>query len=410
MRKRPQHSPQTYFSVVGNCLQVHGQPLTALAERAGDRAFYAYDSEVMTRRVQELRALLPADIELHYAIKANPMAEVVAHMAGLTDGLDVASAAELTTALATGTPPTEISFAGPGKSATDLRDAVDAGVIIILESSTEMHRVAALAAGTGRRPTVAIRVNPDFELKASGMKMGGGPKPFGIDAEQVPAVMAELATLPLDFVGLHIFSGSQNLRPEALIEAHDKTVELALRLAAAAPYPIRWLNIGGGLGVPYFPGEQPLELAPVMANLQGLLGQIKTGLPQARVVMELGRYLVAEAGLYVCRVTDKKESRGQLFLITNGGLHHHLAASGNFGQVVRKNYPVCIGNRVTGEVHENVTIVGPLCTPLDLLAERMELPAAEIGDLVVLFQSGAYGYTASPHHFLSHPPPLEIFA
>ncbi len=409
-RKRPQHSPQNYFSVVDNCLQVHGQSLTALAGRVGDRAFYAYDSEVMTRRVQELRAVLPAGIELHYAIKANPMAEVVGHMAGLTDGLDVASAAELATALATGIPPGEISFAGPGKSAADLQAAVDAGVIIILESTTEMHRVAALAASTGKRPLVAIRVNPDFELKASGMKMGGGPKPFGIDAEQVPAVMAMLATLPLDFVGLHIFSGSQNLRPEALIEAHDKTVELALRLAAAAPSPIRWLNIGGGLGVPYFPGEQPLELAPVMENLQGLLGRIKAGLPQARVVMELGRYLVAEAGLYVCRVTDKKESRGQLFLITNGGLHHHLAASGNFGQVVRKNYPVCIGNRVTGEVHENVTIVGPLCTPLDLLAERMELPAAEIGDLVVLFQSGAYGYTASPHYFLSHPPPLEIFA
>ncbi|PLW81600.1 pyridoxal-dependent decarboxylase, exosortase A system-associated [Kineobactrum sediminis] len=408
VRSRPQHVGQHNFPVVDNCLHIGGQPITTLAERAGDRAFYAYDSSVMSQRVTELKAQLPSAIQLHYAIKANPMPAVVQHMSGLVQGLDVASGAELAVAIATGTASADISFAGPGKSDADLRAAVAAGVIIILESSTEMHRVAALAGETGTLPKVAIRVNPDFELKASGMKMSGGPKPFGIDAEQVPEVMQVLANLPLDFVGLHIFSGSQNLRPESLIEAHDKTFDLALRLAEQAPRPLRWLNIGGGFGVPYFPGEQTLDLKPIMHNLQRLVDELLAAMPDVEIVMELGRYLVAEAGLYVCQVSDKKVSRGQTFLITNGGLHHHLAASGNFGQVIRKNYPVCIGNRVTSDTLENVSVVGPLCTPLDILGERMPLPAADIGDLVVLFQSGAYGFTASPHLFLSHPPPLEF--
>ncbi|MCR9186172.1 MAG: pyridoxal-dependent decarboxylase, exosortase A system-associated [Halieaceae bacterium] len=408
-RGRPQHAPQNHFAVRDNCLQVGNQAVTELARQANGRPFYAYDHRVMDARVAQLRQQLPDAIHLHYAIKANPMPALVQYMAGLTDGLDVASAAELATALATGINPAEISFAGPGKSLEDLRAAVHAGVIIILESMTEMQRVADIATELGTRPPVAIRVNPDFELKASGMKMGGGPKPFGIDAEEVPDAMARADALGLDLVGVHIFSGSQNLRPEALIEAHDKTFELALRLAGQAPRPFRWLNIGGGFGVPYFPGEEPLDLSPVVQNLQQRVDEALRQLPDVELVMELGRYLVAEAGIYVCTVSDKKISRGQTFLITNGGLHHHLAASGNFGQVIRKNYPVCIGNRVISEEQETVTIVGPLCTPLDLLGERMPLPTADIGDLVVLFQSGAYGYTASPHLFLSHPQPLEFF-
>lgn len=408
-RRKPAHAPQRHFTARDGTLLIGGEPVTALAEQADGLPFYAYDGDVMRARVATLRAQLPAGVELHYAMKANPMPAVVDHMAALTDGLDVASARELATALATGRAPLDISFAGPGKSEEDLRAAVKAGVIIIIESPTELERVAALAPGAPQPPRVAVRINPDFELKASGMKMGGGPRPFGIDAEQVPEVLDRIGTLPVDFMGLHIFAGSQNLRAEALIEAHDGTIDLALRLAAAAPGPVRWLNIGGGLGVPYFPGEQPLDLEPVMANLRERLGELRAALPAATVVMELGRYLVAEAGVYVARVTDRKVSRGQVFLVTNGGLHHHLALSGNFGQVIRKNYPVCIGNRMDEAAAETVSIVGPLCTPMDILADRMELPAADVGDLVVVFQSGAYGFSASPHGFLSHPAPRELF-
>lgn len=397
------------FEVHDNALHVAGQPVSELAARVGERPFYAYDSGLMSERVRYLREHLPADIDLHYAIKANPMPAVVHHMSGLTQGLDVASAAELSVALATGVNPMDISFAGPGKSTRDLEDAVAAGVIIILESPTEMERVAALADQRGCQPPVAVRVNPDFELKSSGMKMGGGPRPFGVDAEQVPELLQRIVDTPLRFMGLHIFTGSQNLRHEALIEAHDQTFALAARIAASSRMPMRWLNIGGGLGIPYFPGEQPLSLEPVCDNLRERLADWRESHPQSTVVMELGRYLVAEAGVYVCRVTDRKTSRGQVYLVTNGGLHHHLALSGNFGQIIRKNYPVCIGNRVHGEASEPVNIVGPLCTPLDILGQRLSLPAADIGDLVVVFQSGAYGFTASPHGFLSHPPPEELF-
>lgn len=406
--KRAEHWPQRHFAVVDNCLHVGGEAITAIADRAEGRAFYVYDRNVMTGCVEEWRRAMPAELHLHYAMKANPMPEVVQHMAGLADGLDVASAGELRLALATGITPETISFAGPGKSDEDLRSAVGAKVIIILESPTEMRRVSAIASELGVRPPVAIRVNPDFELKTSGMKMGGGPKPFGIDAEQVPAVMESMKGLPLDFMGLHIFSGSQNLRADSIVDAHNKTFDLAWRIAEAAGVSLRWLNIGGGLGIPYFPGERPLDLEPIATNLRALLQESKTHQPDAEVVMELGRYLVAEAGLYVSSITDKKTSRGHTFLITNGGLHHHLAASGNFGQVIRKNYPVCIGNRVDSDNREVVSVVGPLCTPLDLLADNMPLPTVEIGDLVVIFQSGAYGYTASPHLFLSHPAPLQF--
>ncbi|MCP5129897.1 MAG: pyridoxal-dependent decarboxylase, exosortase A system-associated [Pseudomonadales bacterium] len=396
------------FAVVDNCLQVGGRSLLEVAAQVGSTPFYAYDSALMTTRVAELRAALPAGIHLHYAMKANPMPAVVQHMAGITDGLDVASAGELATALATGIDPRDISFAGPGKSSADLQAAVASGVIINMESEGEMLRIAALATAGGTRPRVAIRVNPDFELKTSGMKMGGGPRPFGVDAERVPAMLAQMATLPLDFMGFHIFSGSQNLRAEAIIEAQSKTFELAFRLAESAPAPLSWLNIGGGLGIPYFPGEQRIELTAIAANLESLLAAAKARLGDAEIVMELGRYLVAEAGIYVCEVVDKKISRGETFLITNGGLHHHLAASGNFGQVIRKNYPVCIGNRVAAPELKTVSIVGPLCTPLDILADKMDLPAADAGDLVVVFQSGAYGFSASPRDFLGHPHPREI--
>jgi diaminopimelate decarboxylase len=396
------------FDVQDDCLLVGGQPLTRLAERAGRTPFYAYDRAVMTRTVERLRATLPAAISLHYAMKANPMPALVRHMASLVDGLDVASAGELRVALDAGTAPEHISFAGPGKSIAELEAAVKAGITVNLESFTELERIAAIGEQLGIRPRVAVRVNPDFELKSSGMKMGGGPKVFGVDAERVPDMLRRVGELGLHFRGFHIFSGSQNLRPEAIVEAQGLSIELAFRLAEAAPGPVETLNIGGGFGIPYFPGERPLDLAPIAEHLEERLPQVHQRLPGATVVIELGRYLVGEAGVYVAEILDRKESRGQVFLVTNGGLHHHLAASGNFGQVIRKNYPVIIGNRVRGSAQERVNVVGPLCTPLDVLGQQMDMAQAEIGDLVVVFQSGAYGYTASPTRFLSHPEPAEI--
>lgn len=405
---QPTHAALAKVVAEGDCMLFAGRRLTELAAEIGTTPFYAYDRGAIAARVGELRQQLPGGVHLHYAMKANPMPAVVAHLVPLVDGLDVASAGELEVALASGASPTTISFAGPGKTARDLERALAAGVTVNIESPGELRRFDALASASGRRGRVAIRVNPDFELKTSGMKMAGGPKQFGVDAEQVPELLAELSGMALDFVGFHIFSGSQNLSADAIVESQTKSVELAVQLAAAAPGPVRKLNIGGGFGIPYFPTDAPLDLAPIGANLRGLLERARRLLPGVEVVIELGRYLVGEAGIYVCRVLDRKISRGQVFLVTDGGLHHHLAASGNFGQVLRKNYPVLIGNKVRGAAREVASVVGPLCTPLDLLADRMDLASAEEGDLVVILQSGAYGLTASPLGFLSHPYPREV--
>ncbi|MHA7599413.1 pyridoxal-dependent decarboxylase, exosortase A system-associated [Alicycliphilus sp. T452] len=396
------------FDTTHDELQVGGLPLSLLAERVGQTPFYAYDRSLIAARVAAVRQVLPHGVHLHYAVKANPMPALMGFMRPLVDGMDVASAGELKLALDAGADPQTIGFAGPGKRDAELRQAVAAGVLLHVESARELAVLAASAQALGRPARVALRINPDFELRGAGMHMGGGPKPFGIDAEQVPAMLRAMARDGLAFEGFHIYPGSQNLRGNVIAESLHRSVELVQRLAHDAPAPVRYVNLGGGWGIPYVAGERRLDLAPVadaLAQVQAALGR---ALPEARMVLELGRYLVGEAGIYVARVIDRKVSRGQVFLVTDGGMHQHLAASGNFGQVIRRNYPVVIGNRLQAAERESATVVGPLCTPLDVLAERMELAVAQPGDLVVVLQSGAYGATASPQAFLGHPPCAEV--
>lgn len=393
--------------------EIGGMPVERLAEMVGGTPFFAYDRALLDERVALLRRVLPPDIELSYAIKANPMPAVVQHLSRLTDSLDVASAAEMLVALDTPLGPDKISFAGPGKTDRELRQAVAAGVTVELESAGEAERLLAAGEQLGLRPRAAIRVNPDFQVKGSGMRMGGGPQQFGVDAEQVPELARHLAGAGLELLGFHVFAGSQNLNAEIICEAQRRTAELALRLAENLDGPLRYLNLGGGFGIPYFPADEPLELNAIGENLAALVSdEIRPGLPDARLVIELGRYIVGEAGVYVTRVVDRKVSRGKTFLIVDGGLHHQLAASGNFGQVIRRNYPLALVPRERGAAttaaDEAVTVVGCLCTPLDLLGADVELPDARVGDLVAIFQAGAYGLTASPTAFLSHPPPAEV--
>lgn len=397
-----------HLSIVNGCLEMDGISVTELAKRAGRTPFYVYERSKIAARVAELRQHLPEAIKLHYAIKANPMPDVVQHLAKLVDGFDIASVREMHVALNTTMAAKHISFAGPGKTAAELAEAVSAGIVINIESERELNIIDRLAQEQGCIAPIAIRVNPDFELKSSGMKMSGGAKPFGIDAERVPALLEQYRWNSTRFVGLHVYCGSQNLRSAAIIEAQQKTFELALRLLEHAPYPATWLNIGGGFGIPYFAGEAPLDLTPIGENLQSLLTTYAHRLAGMEIIIELGRYLVGEAGIYVCRVIDRKISRGQVFLITDGGLHHHLAASGNFGQVLRKNYPVIVANKANSPQREIASVVGPLCTPLDILTDKADMAQADVGDLIAVMQSGAYGATASPINFLSHPAPIEI--
>lgn len=374
---------------------------------AGQTPCYVYDRSVIKKNVDRLRRFFPK-VSLHYAIKANPMAPVVNYLSHLVDGLDVASGKELHTALSTGISASKISFAGPGKSEPELTMSIFSGITINVESITELERIIKIVDSHDRYAKLALRLNPDFELKSSGMKMGGGPQQFGIDIEQLDEVFKLLNHPKLKFMGLHIFTGSQNLNSDSIITAHNSIFALIDRLHKVYGFTLKHLNIGGGFGIPYFPGDQLLELEPIADNLNRLIAEQQRLLDDCELILELGRYLVGNAGVYLCQVTDKKVSRNQTYLITNGGLHHHLAASGNFGQVIRRNYPVAIANRMQQSDTELVNIVGPLCTPLDILANKMELPKAEIGDWVAVYQSGAYGFTASPRDFLSHPHPVEL--
>lgn len=396
------------FEVAEGQLCVGGMPLQRLAQRAGQTPFYAYDRGLIQQRVAEVRAVLPEGVQLHYAIKANPMPALLSFMAPLVDGMDVASGRELTAALNAGCAAQDISFAGPGKQEGELRQAIAAGVLLHVESFREVDLLARLSKEQAVTARVAVRVNPDFELRGAGMRMGGGAQVFGVDLEQVPAILSRIAQADLQFEGFHVYAGSQILKAELLAELIDRSLSMLLGLQSVLPGPVKQLNVGGGWGIPYFPNEQPLDVLPVRAALIAAQQRLHAHWPEARLVVELGRYLVGEAGIYVARVLERKVSRGEVFLVTDGGLHHHLAATGNFGQVLRRNYPVAVSNRLADEALEQVSVVGPLCTPLDVLAHKVNLPTASEGDLVVIFQSGAYGATASPQAFLGHPPCVEL--
>nr|WKF59428.1 L-glutamyl-[BtrI acyl-carrier protein] decarboxylase [Paraburkholderia busanensis] len=380
-------------------------PLTQVVEAVGGTPCYLYDRALITQRVNRLRSALSPTVDLYYAIKANPMPAVVAHVARLVDGLDIASIGEMRIALDAGVKPADISFAGPGKSDQELLQAHAANILVNVESRRELHVLARKSEQSGRAARVALRVNLPFELKASGMQMSGGARQFGIDAESVPDVIAETAALGLKLEGFHLFTGSQNLRADAVIEAQRKSYDCAREWAQLAREPIDSINLGGGMGIPYGDGDARIVERAVVEHLNELAADTRRDLGGVKLVLELGRYLVGEAGLYVSRVVDRKVSRGKTFLVVDGGMHQHLAASGNFGQVLRKNFPVAINGKPLGD--ETASVVGPLCTPLDLLASNAKLAHAEEGDLVVIFQSGAYGRTASPAAFLGHPPVRE---
>ncbi len=396
------------FETTDGELAIAGRRASDWVAEAGRTPLFVYSRALIDRRVAELRAALPARVGVNFAVKANPHPAVIAHMAGLVDGFDIASAGELKMCVEAGIDPRRISFAGPGKRDEELEAAIAAGVTLNCESEGEGARALAIGQRLGRPPRIAVRVNPSFVMTGSGMKMGGGAKQFGVDAEQVPALAKHLIAEGVEWRGLHIFTGSQTLGADAIIEAQTNVLALAAELAEAIGTPLPKLNMGGGLGIPYFPGDTPVDLSKVGAALAERVADLPPVLAQTELCMELGRYLVGEAGVYLTRIVDRKESHGLTFLVTDGGLHHQLAASGNFGTVVRRNYPSAIATRYGAEATEEVNIVGCLCTPLDRLADNAMMPRAEVGDLVAVFCAGAYGATASPSAFLGHGPAAEI--
>ncbi|WP_100261190.1 pyridoxal-dependent decarboxylase, exosortase A system-associated [Qipengyuania seohaensis] len=396
------------YGVLDGELAVAGVPVSQMGAEAGRTPFFAYSRSLIERRISHLRTSLPDRIKVNYAIKANSYTPLLEFISGLVDGLDIASGGELEMLQQLGIEGQRVSFAGPGKRDAELEAAIAAGVTLNLESENEATRALAIADRIGTTPRLAVRVNPDFELKGSGMKMGGGAKPFGVDAVRVPDLIRTIVDAGCEWRGLHIFTGSQALSAEAIIEAQGNILALADRLAREADIALPKLNMGGGFGIPYFHGDEPLDLDAVGGALSRRLESLPELLSEADFFVELGRYLVGEAGIYVTRVIDRKESHGETYLVTDGGLHHQLAASGNFGTVVRRNYPIAIANRFAEEPAEEVNVVGCLCTPLDRLADKAFLPRAEVGDLVAVFCAGAYGASASPSAFLGQGPAAEV--
>ncbi len=389
-------------------LLVGGQRVDDLIARAGDTPLFVYDLSMVGARVAMLRAAMPTSLSLHYAIKANSHPDLLAAMATLVDGFDVASGGELGMALGAGMAAEHISFAGPGKRDDEIDAAIEAGVTLNAESEGEVARALAIGVRLGMCPRIAVRVNPDFDLKGSGMRMGGGAKPFGVDAERVPDLVRHLVAEGVDWQGFHIFAGSQALDPAAIMETQAQTMALAASLAEAAGAPPPLVNMGGGFGVPYFAGDEPLDVASIGEALDRLIEQRPPILRDTRFAIELGRYLVAESGVYLTRVVDRKLSHGETFVIVDGGLHHQLAASGNFGTVIRRNYPLAVANRWGAPVIDPVNVVGCLCTPIDRLGESVALAQADVGDVIAVFLAGAYGASASPAAFLGHPPAREL--
>ena len=401
-----------YFALSNSELAVGGVPVSELAGQYGTPLF-VYDSKVMDKKWSLLRDALPPAFSIYYSVKANPNQTVLNHFLAKGAGLEVASAGEFWQALNAGCSPEKIVFAGPGKSESELEFVAGKGVgEIHLESIREAKRVSAISQQQGLRTRVSLRVNPSGEAEGGAMRMGGRPAAFGIDEESLDEVLDELLSLKnLEFRGIHVFTGTQILDFQILVTQYRKGLEIARRVATRLKKPLHTLDFGGGLGTPYFPHEEPLDTKQLKTALDTLFKTVCDDplFAGTQLMVEPGRYLVGEAGVYVCRVNDIKVSRGKQFLILDGGMHHHLAASGNLGQTIKRNYPVAILNKLNVPAEETYDLAGPLCTPLDVLARGAKLPRIDIGDLVGIFQSGAYGRSASPLGFLSHPAPPEIW-
>lgn len=401
-----------YFPLSREILAVGGLPVNCLAEKYGT-PFFVYDAGVLDQKYNALRAALPERFSIYYSIKANPCSAILRHFLNLGCGLEIASAGEYRRAIEARCSPGRILFAGPGKSEAELELVLSHGIgEIHMESLLEARRICAISRRLDRHARVAIRINPAGEAEGGAMRMGGRPAPFGIDEELLDEALDAILAMPyLDLCGIHLFTGTQILDAGVLVGQYLHGLGLARRVTSRIGRPLRTLDFGGGFGIPYFAHEQELNLTAFREGLQSLCSEVDrdSSFNGTQFLVEPGRFLTGEAGVYVVRVSDIKVSRGKKFLIVDGGMNHHLAASGNLGQTIKRNYPMALLSKLDRPLEEAVEIVGPLCTPLDTLGRAVMLPHAEVGDLLGIFQSGAYGRTASPIDFLSHPTPPEVW-
>lgn len=368
----------------------------ALAERFGT-PYYHYDLDLIEARAAELRAHLP-DFRLYYAVKANPAPALLAALRPLVDGADVASGGELRRAKEAGFAPSAISFAGPGKDDDDLRAASGVGAHVV-ESIAELERLAPL----GLRSRVLLRVSPRERIQSFGVPIAGLPSPFGVDEEDLAAAARALSEQAADFLGVHVHAGSQCSSAAGYARLMAAVWSIAARLEAEHGLVSSRLCFGGGIGAAEAEGQQGMDLRALGEKARALRAAHRP----AELVLELGRALVAEAGTYVARVVATKQSRGKKFVILDGGTNHHLLSSPTYAPGPRPR-PRLLNLSAPQRSTEVVTVVGPLCTPLDVLGADVVLPELRAGDLLGIAAAGAYGLSLSPTLFLSHPLPAEL--
>lgn len=399
------------FSIASDTLHVGGLSVPDLARRFGTPLFI-YDAGAARSALVQLRSALDGFADVFYSVKANPNQEVISFFVNEGAGLEIASGAEYLRARAAGCAPERIFFAGPGKSDEELRLVLREGIgEIHLESFEEIERLDVLSRAEGVQPHVGLRINPETSAQGGAMRMGGRAAPFGFDEELLAEVVAEVRKRPsLELQGVHLYSGTQILDAETLARQWRHGLNVARKLAGLLGRPLATLDLGGGLGIPYFSGDRPLCLETLRSHVAQLRAEMTASeeLQGTSIVIEPGRYLIGPAGIYVCSVQSWKVSRGSTFVVTDGGMHHHLAASGNLGQFVKRDYPIVPVAGLSASELLRCSVVGPLCTPLDTIGRDVSLPRLDRGDLVAVLQSGAYAMSASPNGFLSHPMPAEV--
>ncbi len=402
--------PLAHFTITDNALSFGDFDLNDIFQLGYTTPLYIYSKNIIKNKIYMLRNLLSPEFKIYYSIKANPFQDIVNYLHQYVDGFDVSSIRELDLALSTGTPGNNICYTGPGKSETELEAAIKSNAIISAESKLEIEKIIQLGSSLNITPRILIRVNPNYTQRRAGMKMASGSSPFGIDAESVPDIIRWIENTKLLLEGFHVYTGSQILDADAINDGQYNTFKLLKELSNICVQTVNIVNVGGGFGIPYFCKHRPLDITSVTENLNNLLSEINSGKFSTglHTVIELGRYIVGESGVYICKVIDKKISRGKTYLITDGGMHHHLAASGNLGQKVRKNFPIYVANKITSHNTEKVTVTGKLCTPLDILADDVLLNKSVVGDYIAIMNSGAYCLSASPINFLSHPVAQEV--
>lgn len=386
--------------------------LAEAADRFGTPA-YVYAADLIAARLAHLQQLLGRWFAVSFAVKSNPNPALLAWMRDRLDYLDISSGGEFALSQKAGWSPEQISFTGPAKRDFALRPTIAAGLgELVVESLREARLADAIAAELGRVQPVLIRLAPDRVPKGFGDQMAGRPSAFGIDVEDAAQILPQIAALPnLRIIGLHIYSGTQCLKPDAICENWRIFMRVFSETCAALDLRPEKLVFGSGLGIPYHPGDTELDLAAIAAEIGPELDAFRAAprFADTRMVLELGRYLVGPAGWFVTRVVSVKQSRGVRIAICDGGLNDNLAASGNFGMVLRRNYVMHrIGGGDGGRPEEKHDISGPLCTSIDKLGGGVLLPRLDEGDLLAIHGCGAYGPTASPLHFISHELPTEI--